>query len=399
MISIVIPAWNLHESTMECITAVRETTKDCEIILVDNGSDPPYTKPYTGFIDCKLIRNSENKGFPAAVNQGVRASTGDVVVLLNNDVIVTPGWSEKLLEGLNDYSIVGPVANDCAGMQRARADVYENKEQLFSVAKNWAESYDGHIQDVRWVIGFCMAFKRSVYEDVGPFDESLWPCCGEEIDFCLRAEEKGHKAGIVWGVYVHHDISSTFRLMDKEHPYEKIIERNEAHLEGKWGKDWKRQDSSQAPAPTGLCLNLGCGNRKIKGYINIDNRQEVEPDIAWDILNGLPYQDGVVHAVRAYDFLEHIPSRSVFYVMNEIWRVLEPGGVFESFTPDAEYGQGAFQDPHHESFWVENTWRYFSCGAERDLYGTVANFSIESIRREETDERVFHLHVIAKAIK
>jgi len=399
LVSIIIPAFNQHEMTIECITAIRETTKDCEIILIDNGSDPPFTKPYTGFIDCKLIRNSENKGFPVAVNQGIRAAHGDTIILLNNDVIVTPEWADKLLAALDDYSIVAPMANDCAGAQRAYTDTYENKDELNKVASAWAEHYGDYVWEARWVIGFCMAFRKSLADELGPFDESLWPCCGEEIDFCLRAREKGHRIGVVYGCYVHHEASTTFKAISKEHSYNEIMERNEKHLEKKWGPGWSEQKISASPVPNGLCLNLGCGLVKVPGYINLDNRLEVNPDVAWDVLEGLPYKDSTVDIVRAYDFLEHIPIGSTVFVIDEIWRVLKPGGIFESFTPDAEHGQGAFQDPHHVSFWVENTWRYFSEDSERELYGGHANFLIESMDRVESGNRVFHLHVIARARK
>src|SRR5512139_3623441 len=98
MLSIIIPVVNQHEMTLECITAIREQTEDCEIILIDNGSNPPIQKPYIGFIDAAVIRNEENRGFPAAVNQGIKAAKGDAVILLNNDVIVTPGWASMLAD-------------------------------------------------------------------------------------------------------------------------------------------------------------------------------------------------------------------------------------------------------------------------------------------------------------
>jgi len=84
-------------------------------------------------------------------------------------------------------------------------------------------------------------------------------------------------------------------------------------------------------------------------------------------------------------------------VIEEIFRVLKPGGKFESFTPDAEYGQGAFQDPTHISFWTENSWLYFSDEGYRDLYGIKANFKIR-MQRINTDQaqRVSHMHVIAE---
>lgn len=148
-------------------------------------------------------------------------------------------------------------------------------------------------------------------------------------------------------------------------------------------------------------LNLGCGYRKRgDGFINIDNRAEVEPDVVWNVLDGLPYPDNSVECVIAADFLEHIPIGRTIEVIEEIYRVLIPGGKFESFTPDAEYGQGAFQDPTHVSFWVENSWLYFSHPDYRDLYGIKANFKI-SLQRicSHSLLRIFHLSVLAEAIK
>ena len=54
-------------------------------------------------------------------------------------------------------------------------------------------------------------------------------------------------------------------------------------------------------------LNLGSGKRKLEGYVNIDNRPEVDPDVVCDVIEGLPYHDNSINEVRAFDFLEHIP--------------------------------------------------------------------------------------------
>ena len=146
-------------------------------------------------------------------------------------------------------------------------------------------------------------------------------------------------------------------------------------------------------------LNLGCGFRRLDGYENIDKRKSVCPDLVCDITNGLPYHDNSVDEIRAWDFLEHIPIGKTILVMEEIWRVLKPGGIFESFTPDAENGQGAFQDPTHVSFWVENSWLYYSQSAYRKLYDIKADFEIEKIIKVPGVNRVHHLHVIARARK
>ena len=401
MISIVIPAWNQHDMTNECVETIRRNTLDAdyELILIDNGSDPPIKPPFTGFVETTLIRNETNLGFPVAVNQGIRAAKGDVIVLLNNDVVVTNGWAARILRGLETFSIVGPMTNYAAGMQNMMVGSYDCTEELARAAELWAEEHGGEEIEVNWVIGFFFAFRKSLFDEIGEFDESLWPCSGEEVDFCYRAKAAGHRIGIVADAYVHHIGSVTLKTMDVD--YLELCKRNDKHLNDKWGDFWNDQAVTAkvvSPMPTGLCLNLGCGLDHIAGFVNIDNRSQVNPNLFCDVTGGLPYLDDSVDYVRAYDFLEHIPSGKVVGVIEEIWRVLKPGGTLESLTPDAENGQGAFQDPHHLSFWVENSWLYFSDKNARDLYGTKANFSVE-IQRVETGNRVFHLHVFAKAIK
>lgn len=401
MISIIIPIYNAHEMTQECIEAVRLTTTDYELILIDNGSIPPIEKPYAGFTDVTLIRNDINLGFPAAVNQGIREAKGDVICLLNNDVIVTPGAINTLAELLDEYSVIGPTTGYCAGVQKVQTPIYNNLDELNEVAKQATEVFGGIIDDVSFVTGFLMLFSKALYEEIGEFDESMWPCSGEEIDFCFRAKQAGHRIGVARGVYVHHEGSQTFRQMqdDKQIDYGKICQDCDKHLVDKWGADFWQKQTRLYSFDTTARINLGCGYAHKEGYVNIDNRPEVNPDLLADVLEGLPFDDNSLDEVRAYDFLEHIPIGQTIQVITEIWRVLKPGGVFESYTPDAENGQGAFQDPTHLSYWVENSWLYYSSQSYRDLYGIEANFIIYPIERLKSGNNTVHLHVTAKAIK
>lgn len=249
MISIIVPVYNQHEMTTECIDAVRARTQDYEIIVVDNGSTPwfHYGSPeyYVGREQewIRIIRNETNLGFPVAVNQGIRAAKGDIIVLLNNDVIVTPGWAAALVRHLDQVAIVSPMTNYCAGMQRVTLPAYRDGDELDARAREWARKNAGQSVPVNWVIGFCMAFRRSLYDELGEFDESLWPCSGEEIDFCMRARQAGHDIGIAQDVYVHHFGSQTFGDMARagQLNYNEIVDRNDKHLSEKWGNVWAKQ--------------------------------------------------------------------------------------------------------------------------------------------------------------
>ena len=242
MISIILPVLNQHEMTNECIKAIQANTQDYELIIVDNGSEPPYEIINLPECPHTYIRYEENLGFPVAVNQGIREAKGENIILLNNDVIVTPRWADSLIKWLDEYDIIGPCTNYSAGYQRIRTlGIYHDIQGLNVEAEKWGEMHKGKADDVNWVIGFCMAFKKSLYEQLGIFDESVWPSSGEEIDFCLKAKNAGYRVGIAHDVYVHHIGSVTFKDINSKHPYRDIVEKSEKHLKDKWGDDYSSQ--------------------------------------------------------------------------------------------------------------------------------------------------------------
>jgi len=252
VVSIIIPVYNQHKVTKECLKSIVEnTTGDYEIIIIDNGSNPsvPFDIGFVDNIKCYpfTIRNETNLGFPLAINQGIRESKGDVIILLNNDVIVTPNWTFQLLNLLDKYDIVGPMTNYCAGKQQITIPCYNNEYELNIEAEKFAIKNAGQSEEVNWVIGFCMAFKRSLYDEIGPFDESLWPCSGEELDFCLRARSKGYRIAIAKDVYVHHAGSITFKAMQDsgEVNYDTICRRNNKHVTDRWGEFWTKQSITE----------------------------------------------------------------------------------------------------------------------------------------------------------
>jgi predicted SAM-dependent methyltransferase len=122
-------------------------------------------------------------------------------------------------------------------------------------------------------------------------------------------------------------------------------------------------------------LNLGCGLNYQPGYINIDDRSEVEPDSVFNICNGLPYEDNSVDEIRAYDFMEHIPQDGVIFVMQEIHRVLKKEGIFDFSIPSTD-GRGSFQDPYHRSYWNINSFLYYCEESYHELYPELPRFEI-----------------------
>jgi len=146
-------------------------------------------------------------------------------------------------------------------------------------------------------------------------------------------------------------------------------------------------------------LNLGSGYKKLYGYINIDTRESVCPDMVADLSKEFPFESDSIDEVRAFNFLEHIPLGKTIDVIEEIFRVLKPGGFFEHCTPSTD-GRGAWMDPTHVSFWNINSWLYF-CNLDWNIYNIKARFGIIKLEDRVTDEslNVIHTYGLMYTIK
>ena len=167
--SIVIPTLNRWDLLNNCLKSIKENTDltDGEVIVVSNGcSDHTPFNFATNYKDPNfhLIHWPKPLGYPKAVNMGMSAATGDIVILLNNDtVFLSNTWYDML---------TSPFKTD------PRAGVT-------GVIKR----YQGNKP---WILFFCAAIGRNVINDVGLLDETFTPGCGEDIDFCIRAYNKGY---------------------------------------------------------------------------------------------------------------------------------------------------------------------------------------------------------------
>jgi glycosyltransferase involved in cell wall biosynthesis len=101
--SIIVPCWNQLEFTRQCVAALKKHTRPpWELIVIDNGSTDHTDRYLAGVQDAAavpvtVITNPVNRGFPAAINQGLKAARGEYLVLLNNDAVVTDGWLKQLI--------------------------------------------------------------------------------------------------------------------------------------------------------------------------------------------------------------------------------------------------------------------------------------------------------------
>ncbi|TCO73640.1 bifunctional glycosyltransferase family 2 protein/class I SAM-dependent methyltransferase [Marinisporobacter balticus] len=235
--SIIILTFNQLHYTKLCIDSIRKyTEKDTyEIIVVDNHSTDETVQWLKNQEDIKTILNKENLGFPKGCNQGIKIAQGDNILLLNNDVIVTPNWLSNLnkcLYSSDDIGAVGAVTNYCSNYQTIKG-AYKNTEEMIDFAKKNNLSNKDEWEERLKLIGFCMLIKKNVLEKVGTLDEIFSPGNFEDDDYSFRIRKAGYKLMLCKDVFIYHFGSISFN--ENRNKFSEIFTVNKKKFEEKWG--------------------------------------------------------------------------------------------------------------------------------------------------------------------
>ncbi len=234
-VSIIIPVCDQLDHSRRCLESIRaHTSCRYELIVVDNGSREETSDYLASCDEIRVMRNPNNRGVPAAINQGVAASTGEIILLLNNDTIVTTGWVDRMLSAMQSdkrLGLVGPCSNVAPGAQRVDIP-YASIDGLEEFAAKHGESHRGIIQEVKLLGGFCLMIRWTVFQCVGPFDEEFGIGTFDDYDFCCRAGKAGYRAAIAKDAFIHHVGSVTLNACNVDIPA--LLSRNERHFRHQW---------------------------------------------------------------------------------------------------------------------------------------------------------------------
>ncbi len=241
LLSVVLPVLNNLALTRACVAALRaHTPGDLEIVLVDNGSEEDCAalarELCAGGAEVVLIANERNEGFAFACNQGFAAARGELVALLNNDVIVTQGWFEGMRSVLLSdprIALVGPRTNRASGPQVVKEAAYEGRAGLEAFAARWSAAHPGERAFLPRLVGLCLLLRRELLDVVGGFDPCFWLGNFEDDDFCLRVLRSGRLLAVANGVFVHHEGSATWRSSRID--YGALLRDNWLWFCEKWG--------------------------------------------------------------------------------------------------------------------------------------------------------------------
>ena len=385
---IVIVTYNSTKTIDRCLQSVIETiSSEDEIVVVDNASrdeTPIVLQRYAAeFPQIKVILSESNLGFSEGCNVGTRASVKEFVCLLNPDTIVTPTWIDRmkipfLTEGV---AAVGPLSDAVAGSQKIGVHLPKDFTGNFSynqIAETLAQLNGFTHQETNLLIGFCVLFRRDVYESMGMLDSELF-LGSDDLDISWRLRLAGHKLAIARDVFVHHENHVSFDS-DPESKTAPLIqasmdvlgrkliahygEGNVPSQQELWGIPWFSPSFSIWKETDARLKRLTIGYKDDSG-VSIGRGC----DIDWDLRNPIPtgetFQTERFGAVCLEGF-ESVDVRDTLEYSNDVV------GLMTAFRDVLiENGQLTIRIPHHlapecwngdryQSIFGPNAWDVFT---------------------------------------
>ncbi|WP_379968833.1 glycosyltransferase family 2 protein [Epilithonimonas sp. UC225_85] len=208
-LSFIIVHYQVKDLLRNCILSIKKYIQDLEyeIIVVDNNSpDSEWKNLISEFPDVNFIALDKNFGFSKANNIGVKASKGEYIYILNPDTELEGYYFQDILDFADHqekFGALGLRMHDAQGKflpesKRSVPALINSFEKLFTKLSNDSKTYyrndigESEIAEVEVMTGANLLMKKSVYEEVGGFDEHYF-MYGEDIDLCYTILRKGYK--------------------------------------------------------------------------------------------------------------------------------------------------------------------------------------------------------------
>ncbi len=250
-ITVVVVNWNRRELLRNCLDSLeKQQDADFEVIVVDNGSSDGSPDMVAeefaarGRLRISLIRNSTNRGFCAANNQGFAEAGGRLLALLNNDAEAGPRWLAALSRPFKDRAEIGMAASkilvyeDPRRIDKAGHLIYlDGQNRGRGSGELDAGQYD-RMEETLWPDGCAAMYRREMLEEIGGFDEDFF-AYGDDAELGLRARIAGWGCLYVPDAVVRHHRGSTLGVTSSRRL--ELIERNRVLLAAKlfpWSLLW-----------------------------------------------------------------------------------------------------------------------------------------------------------------
>lgn len=252
-LSIIIPVFNRKTLTLNMLASLVKTLPQSlavEVIVVDDASTGETSAWIASLIttdlacpqikSLRILRNTHNLGYAKSNNLAAKQAQGRVLALLNNDLVLKPGWLEPMLTMFDSSPskpiIVGNLQHqpDSNTLDHAGIEVRINTDSNRPVLEHRREYTPAEPEKVFAVTGACCLILRETFETLGGFDEA-YINGGEDVDLCMKITQIGGACWIVPASSVWHHVSQT-----RGHQVERD-EKNSWRLFKLWHKQIARE--------------------------------------------------------------------------------------------------------------------------------------------------------------
>ncbi|MBV8523742.1 MAG: glycosyltransferase, partial [Acetobacteraceae bacterium] len=228
IVDVIIPVYKGLRETQRCIVSVLNdpARPPGRILVIDDCSPESALSEWLETIACRgmiiLLRNKQNLGFVASINQGIVAAAPHDVVLLNSDTEVPSGWLSRLAGhayASPRIASVSPFSNNATicGYPSLSGGPPPLGLAIAEIDAACCEANAGRSVTVPVSVGFCMYLRRTAIDEVGLFDTiAFGRGYGEENDFCLRAAARGWTHRLACDTFVYHEGEVSFGKISLE---------------------------------------------------------------------------------------------------------------------------------------------------------------------------------------
>lgn len=299
---ILIPTLNGRALLEKHLAGAVEPVGAENVIVVDDGStDGSAEMLRRDFPEVRVIERKRNGGFSAAVNDGIRATSGEFVVLLNNDVEVAPGYLDPMLPLFEDASVFG-VTPRILVPRLGNLDEGA-KTLLWHHGMVYAGQREGlsHVTPVICATGCAAIYRRSMLEVLAGFDEAYSPFYWEDVDLSYRAWKRGWKTLYQPASAVIHQHSASTGLLSRSYT-EEIKARNAFFFIWRNIADPGLLSRHRKWLPLVLAKRIAMSDRAcVKGWLQaLKHRREAELARSKDDLNRV-WADREIFALTGVD--------------------------------------------------------------------------------------------------